>query len=257
MDTARSDVVRCVGILTKLWQRPALTQLFLRHHAGLFVRGVELIRVAAYSPGEDAAAGAFAQEALWHFVEAPNLPLTRKGNAACAVLRLYAPEVVVNLGSDDFISASFLETVRRLAETGTDYAIPSELFIWDLATARCVRVFNQYSLGAGRVFSRRLLALLSWQLWAAEGRPDRALDERLHNFYRHDKRIRSVLLPPGSGVVLCTIGPDSAFWTYERAREGLWREEIDGPAMVCEHFGEAFTDELLSFCDASVGAVSP
>ena len=92
-----------VGIITKLWGRPRLTRLFLSYYDQLKVEGVEFVLVAAYSH-EDEHFAEFILEPGWHFVQAPNEPLSDKGNAAFKHMRQFEPDLVINVGSDDFVT---------------------------------------------------------------------------------------------------------------------------------------------------------
>lgn len=244
-----ADPVR-IALVSKLWGRPKLTRLMLEHHAKLRVSGVELALVAAVSARDPDPVGSVEG---WQFIEAPNDDLREKGNAATEALKALEPDYVVNVGSDDFLSKVYLETVRDLAGE-VDYAIPSELFVYCRDTTRTVRIYNQHGLGLGRVFSRRLMEAADWRLWStlrAGETPDRALDRRMRVL-----GAEAATLEPGSGVVLATVGSSSTFWNYDRAKQGKCRETVDGVALIRDAFTNKLAKSLLSFSHAGTRIMS-
>ncbi len=243
-----ADPVR-IALVAKLWGRRGLTRLMLEHHARLRVGGALLVLVAAVSEGDPDPVEAVEG---WQFVEAPNDDLREKGNTATGALRALRPDLVVNVGSDDFLSKSYLEAVRDLP-AGVDYAIPSELFVYCRDTTRAVRIWNQHGLGLGRVFSRRLMEAADWRLWSTVlpgETPDRSLDRRMRAL-----RASPASLPEGSGVVLATVGREGTYWTYDDARQGRCREAVDGVALIREAFTSRLTKSLLTFSHAGTRLV--
>lgn len=222
-----------VALVTKVWRRPRMASLWMAYHSALsWGEDSHPILVAAVSPEDPDLPEVSVPEGV-ALVEAPNgggtpEALAARGNAAVQEARRQGAEVIINLGSDDFVSAGYVRRVVQAIEAGHEYVIPSEVFVYDVPTRRAVRVFNQYGLGAGRAFAASLVDRLEGALWDASTglRPDRALDHRLRG-------VPPFLMPERSGVVLATTG-SGTFWTFEMAARGRWREPVH-PARVLRH----------------------
>ena len=100
-----------VAILTALWQRPILSQLFLTYYQAMKTRfedRFELYLLAVGSKGE--VSKNLANNYNWSYVEAPNQTLSDKWRAGAQQLQALNLDATVILGSDDLGSHSL---VRR------------------------------------------------------------------------------------------------------------------------------------------------
>ncbi len=172
-----------LGVVTKLWRRPDVAPFVLRYFAGLQGHPllqereapIELVCVAAFSPGDPDPAE---RVDGWAYVEAPNRPLSAKGNAAVLALEGKV-DAVLNVGSDDLVSPGFIAEAVRLVESGTDMVHPLGLTFFDVETGRAMAVDGP-RIGAGRVLSRALLDRLGWRPWPERGElPDSDMDALL------------------------------------------------------------------------------
>ncbi len=171
-----------VGLRTALWRREDLTRRFLAHYNGmtdeLEAEGINLVLVAVESEGPAYLERVAPDPCHWHFVWHRNLPwrLGEKMRAGLSFLRSFAPDCVLNLGSDDFVG---IDTVRRLAgmaRRGVDFTGYHEFYyahaqhgmkLWPGYPAGTPR--EGEPIGAGRFYSSDLLDTLGWDLWV-EGR---------------------------------------------------------------------------------------
>src|SRR5690606_2601326 len=164
-----------LGVVTKLWSRPAVAEFVMRYFARLTLDGVRLECVAVASPGDRHEP---APVDGWRRVYAPNRPLSHKGNHAARTLEGRV-DAVLNIGSDDVCSPAYIEAAVNAIRGGADYVVPEGLCLWDLATGRSMEV-DAPRIGAGRVLSARLLDTLRWHPWPVRGNvPDADMDERL------------------------------------------------------------------------------
>ena len=226
-----------VGIVSKLWKRPALTRAFLRYWAAFKVEGVRFTCVAAISPNKDDTVRQYEEEGFegWHFVRAPNQPLANKGNKACLAMKEFQPDIVINVGSDDFVSPEYVQSVIRAVEAGAHYIVPREVFFYDAPTGRACRAFKNHSLKAGAAFSKDLLDRFHWQPWWKSGQyPDRDLDKRI------GVRNRTIL-PYGSGAVVDVKGEPPFFASYDHFRDGSKHREDADAAWLMAQFPNLLT----------------
>lgn len=237
-----------IGIVSKIWQRPRLTRIFLEYYSAFQVPGVRFVRVAAVSPDDDSKALPMVVEHLdkwadscdgWFFVNAPNLPLAEKGNVACHSLQGHDswPDLVINVGSDDFVSREYVETVVRHVEAGADFIVPSGLYIYDAPTNRCCFLWNNHGLKAGAAFSARLLNAVGWAPWLRGGdNPDRDIEERLRTVRINGRPVEATYIKGEPGVVLDIKGGEGNLGSYEEAGASHFSKDVDGNALFRDHF---------------------
>jgi hypothetical protein len=228
-----------VGIVSKIWGRPALTRAFLSYYASLEVPGVEIVGIAAVSLGEDPGVALTAtdhwgrkQASVWSFVNAPNQPLADKGNAACEAMRPLNPDLVINLGSDDFVSPEYVRSVVNAIESGADYVVPSEVYFYEPATHRACRQTKNHGMKAGAAMSARLLEKVGWRPWKPGGHfPDTDLDSGLRS------HAKAQYLPAGSGVVLDVKAEGVWFTSFDQFRTAnRFVEDVDPDELLSNHF---------------------
>jgi len=174
-----------LGIATALWGRPHLTGRFLQYYAGLEVDGVELACVASVSPGDSEAPESAPG---WHLVEAPNSPLAAKFVRAIRSLRGQVDAVMV-LGSDNFVSAAYIEEACQMVRQGAGWVQPSALYVYEADTGECAYVVAD-KVGPGRVLSSRALDCCAWAPYPdaddyVNGNMDRLFDA-LRGAYKAD-----------------------------------------------------------------------
>lgn len=159
----RKDVPELtLTIVTLLWLRPELARLMLKHTVSIRVPGVTVRVIAVYSP-EDPDPATDVPGVI--YVRAPNEPFTDKWNAGSRAARLFDPDALMILGSDDFVSEAYVADACWLIQSGSDYVMPGLFHFHDQATGETIRCEAIGKVGAGRTYSRRVLDVLDFRLW--------------------------------------------------------------------------------------------
>lgn len=193
-----------LAVLTSVYGRHALAAGMLRHLAArvLALAGsVEVRLFAVLSPGDVDVMGDVCRELEVAYAVVANSPLSAKWQIGVDLARTHCGKIrgLMTLGSDDFISAAYLERcVHHLAEGDMIGWGPSTIWALDAETGRLgawrdAMAFRgaRVPAGAGRVYTRDLLDLVDWQLWRVprEHGLDMAAAIRLD---RHDIRLESL-----------------------------------------------------------------
>ena len=170
---------RLVALVT-CWGRGELEALCLRHHVPLFDAVV-----AAHSPDDpdpvESHVDNDTRERVW-WCQAPNSPLGQKHNwgASAALAHAEASHVVV-LGSDDFLSARYVATLRELAAAGCEHAALLDGYRLDRRTGRASHEVGPRSDASERVYGSGRMVAARWMRacggWTPER--DRHLDSDL------------------------------------------------------------------------------
>ena len=159
-----------LGILTALWGRPELTELFLRRMSHLIDK-FNITVMAVGSQGKELSA--LCESYKVNYVEHENKPLGKKWNHGLEAMRDFPVTHVMILGSDDFVSDSLIEySINKIEDRGYDFYGSKGLYIYGAHPKR--RGFGQfwyfkyggYVGGPARCYSRRLLDNCDWNLWS-------------------------------------------------------------------------------------------
>ncbi len=157
----------------------------------------------------------------------PNRPLGRKWQAAVDFARPFRPGHLLVTGSDDLVSCDYLVHAMDLLAAGGpaggfEFAAPASWFLYDIdsrsqsrGTLWEIAYRNSVAqpLGAGRVYSARLLDRIDWVLF------DETLEVGLDTFgYDQimDAQAATVLIPASKGVVLSVKGAWQAMESTEK-----------------------------------------
>ena len=132
------------------------------------------------------------------FISYKNKPLGEKWQMGVDIARLFDPDAICILGSDDWLTDEYLATSMALIRDGCDVACCKVFYMYEIeemAGHRPLYRWGGYSpkldhdrvdepIGAGRVFSGSVLRRLGWRLF----------DDNIDNSLDHDcyKRLRSV-----------------------------------------------------------------
>ncbi len=170
-------VVRRICFLTSIWKRRELTEIFLDHINQLKeeLSELDLTLLVVGSEGEESRR--MVLDSGNEYIEYDNFPLSYKWDAGLKHTSRYDPDMVIILGSDDFICPI---TVRMLIEeirsgklfTGVmDMqiydSISSELYHW--SGYRGPSPHRKWeTIGMARGLSRKLLDHLNFSLWSDE-----------------------------------------------------------------------------------------
>ena len=161
-----------LAIVTAVWRRPYLSQLLLRWYEELKGRLSDSLAVhllAVGSEGEVTRQMAMAHG--WDYVEAPNYPLTNKWNAASSACQNKNPDAVMIVGSDDFVSDSYVLAAAKAMATCNLFGL-TDLWFFDSTPPVRLGYWPGYKgeregepIGAGRIFRKDLLDAVDWKLW--------------------------------------------------------------------------------------------
>ena len=217
-----------LAIVTCLWQRAVLERFTLEYWSRLTVPGIELEIVAVGSEG-DASRSRCPQEAI--YTETDNLPLGRKHNVGLATACLVDPDAVMTLNSDNLINADAISHICRSLKDA-DWVQPHGVYMWDVLTDRLMYAY--FDTGAGRVYSRRLLDRLEWELWPDEAnvKLDGQAQDRIIQ-----ARGRRYEAEPGGAIL--DIKTATNMWTWDDINAILQPAPIDTTAtdLLRESFG--------------------
>jgi hypothetical protein len=177
MESPRSIAAPRVAIITAIWGRPRLTRIFFQHlfrviH-GLRIRATVKVFAAYSTPRElDNYADCAADVS---FVYADNSPLSLKWQRPLDEAKAWNADIVITLGSDDFLSQVTMASLIRLISTGQALVAGFRgLYVAENADVSHWSGYNFHDQphrtgepqGAGRAYAGILLDSLDWKLWA-------------------------------------------------------------------------------------------
>ena len=200
----RAVTPRLVALVT-CWGRGDLEALCLRHHVDMF-DAIDAI-VAVVSPDDpdsvEAHVDGHVRERVW-WCHAPNSPLGQKHNsgASSALAHAEATHVVI-VGSDDFLSARYVATLRELAAAGAEHVALLDCYRLDRRTGRMTHEVGPRSDESERVYGSGRMVSARWLRACGGWTPDRErhLDTDLSD------RIAAVDGPRVRGLRMADAGP--------------------------------------------------
>ena len=198
-----------IAVVTTVWKRHALERLTLAYFSQLQVPGHRLHLVVVGSEG--LASQAIAPcSAL--YVEHENLPISRKWNAGIMACRSLDVDAVLLTNSDGLINARAIELLLAGLVDGAEWVQPEGVWMWDLATDKLA--WFRMDTGTGRIYSKRLLDRIGWQVWADDA--SIKLDSKaLENMIRYRARKREVLNLYRQGGIILDIKSGVNLWSFE------------------------------------------
>ena len=151
-------------VVVPIWKREATTKLVLDWYekidCDVLVVGSEGEKSRRMSQGP--------------YLEAPNYPLDAKYDLGISHCRMYDPDAVALVGSDDFITGDYFEWAMSQIALGfylTDL-VNEKVFYWSGYTGTD-KTSGMHRLGdaigAGRVYSKAILDRLDWKPFGGEG----------------------------------------------------------------------------------------
>ena len=201
-----------LGVLTAIWKRPRLTELFLRYTELLPFE----VLVAVVSPEDPTLPDIRAGQ--WQFVEHKNEPLADKFLAGAAALRGQCDAVMI-LGSDDFVTLDYIEHCCSLLTGGPQMIVPRHIHYFDAIKCRLMRIRHRHP-GAGRVLSAELCERLKWELWKREdGNVDGSMDARMKEVIGDRWKEHYTYIEDPVGVIL-DVKTKLTQWSYQYLRDG-------------------------------------
>ena len=245
-----------LGVLTCLWQRPALTDVVLRWYQHLKSDLSEQLDLELLAVGsEGAASRALAEDNGFAYVEHPNAPLGAKWNAGLAALRERQPDAVVIVGSDDLVSGNlFILYADRIAR-GCQYLGLTDMYFLDLASRRLC-FWPGYppggrhgeTLGLGRCLHADLLDVHDWRLWedglrmGLDGSMTRRLAPQLRAEPQRWNAVAFRCLDHGIGALDIKSGLN--LWSFARVVGACEVQYMDFDATLCALFPEHLVEPI-------------
>lgn len=152
-------------IVTGMWKRPEVFKIFGKHYENI---GIDVIVVGSEGNTSKKLAESFG----FIYLERPNKPLGAKMNTTIkeALKRGYTH--VICVGSDDLLSRELIDEYISLINDGYDFIGLTDFYFYELKTGKASywggyidgdRIGN--TVGAGRVFSRRLIESWGGIVW--------------------------------------------------------------------------------------------
>lgn len=160
-----------IVLMVTMYKRHELTKFVFNHYNKIAKKKskVEIILCAAGSEG--IISESIAVNNGFNYIEVNNYPLSTKHNKLLKYAREFNPDAVVLIGSDDMLSPNMFYLYADKINQGIDLFGFSDFYMYD----RQMYHWNGYeglrigeSIGAGRMFSKRLLDSLDWDLWGAK-----------------------------------------------------------------------------------------
>ncbi|MCF6314096.1 MAG: hypothetical protein L3J39_16735 [Verrucomicrobiales bacterium] len=208
-----------LAVVIGFYGRHQVLELVIRELVKLEQQGYSIAVFLTCSNTEDYQ---FAQKLKAHLPcigvrQSPNHPLGQKWQAGVDFARKFSPRHLLITGSDDMVSQDFLiHAMQLLSEDapsgGFEFAAPASWFIyeisddshqrgtlWEVAYVASIK----QPLGAGRVYSSRLLDRIDWKLF------ENTLNVGLDTFgYNQiiNSNAQTVLIPSNKGVILSIKG---------------------------------------------------
>lgn len=155
-----------------LWKRPVLTRIVLGYYQNLAreIPGITLLAVG--SEGHNSFSSCFMSD--WNYIEYPNLPLASKLNALSREVERYDADAMMLVGSDNLISRDIIKYYMNQYGSATPEMIGMRgCYYYDVNTDTSYHLTDQpgesrkYSMGAGRLFSKKVLEKTGYNLWDA------------------------------------------------------------------------------------------
>jgi hypothetical protein len=232
-----------VCLVTALWRRRLIAEACLDWHLSLVdelaAAGVELRLLCVASEPEDYL---LARDRGWLCVKHDNQPLGKKFNKVMeAVPTVHGKDVeaVIVIGSDDYLTASYIRDACHLVREGTEYASAKTAYMVDGDGGRAIRFRGNVTIGGGRIVTAGLMRQCQWRPWEAGLRSglDASFDRtlRIIEAARGEKIRFAVIENDG----LMTIKSKENMWSYDFLAARIITEEVKGDA-VYEMYPQVF-----------------
>jgi len=156
-----------LAVLMAFWRRPEVTRVVMRHYQRLAeVWDLTLVCVGS----EGAASQQLAESCGWHYVGAPNAPLSDKLGAGVRYVQELDPHAgLLAMGADDLVTEEWIDLCFR---SDTLLGLRDMYLIrrgsWESVWWKGYQNDRRGEpVGAHRFFPRKILDALDWQLWPA------------------------------------------------------------------------------------------
>jgi hypothetical protein len=146
-----------------------------------------------------------------YVTEWPNQPLGAKWQHGVDYARTFDPDMLIILGSDDFLNADYIKNASRLIKK-YDFIGLTQWWIKDLSTPRGrqetikIRYNPQYfycPIGGGRIYSRKCLKDLNYQLF--DSQLSRKLDNLGWDSLRYNHKFKVIDNTSDEGLEILSV----------------------------------------------------
>ena len=232
LSKGRSSVpIERICFLTTIWGREELTAAFLEHINFLKEELSEYEVTCVVVGSEGRKSEQLVVNSGNEYLEFENLPLSKKWDSGLQYTERFDPDVVIVMGSDDFLSpGTVLSLVGSISEGRLMVGL-MDMQILDLEKLRFMH-WHGYSvtdksrswetIGLGRCLSRKLLDKVGFSIWGEED-ISRGLDGLMT---RKLASIGMIPLPYGEEV-----WSDLGDGIYAFGHTGIYTSDIDGLAL--------------------------
>jgi len=208
--------MKTLAIVIPVWQRPGLTRHCLRWYRGLGIPGAETRVLAVGSEGDVSAR--LAADAGCEYFDTSNELLDRKYDRGLRHAGRFNPDAVALVGSDDFLSADYFDWALRQLAGGADLVGVLDFHMVDVARRRVLH-WPGYAgpragepIGAGRVFSQRILDRVAWH-------PHRGRDGHA-GYVRDDERCLERIRAAGGRIRVARVADVGCrYWAVKTGEE--------------------------------------
>jgi len=225
-----------IALVTTLWKRDALERIVLRYYSDLQLDGLELILIAVGSEGRSSLERA--TDNGWHYVEAPNSPLSNKWNYGAMAASNYDPDGLVIIGSDDLLNKSYFDMIVEEAKTDPGVIQLGDAYFYDVASAEMAYI-PRCNPGAGTYVTSDILRRMGWRLWRSG--INRYLDREMSNYVRREAypfEWRTIRDCESRGIVMLDIKTSVNMWSLDDNKRLTDNRQVeqDGPELLTKHF---------------------
>jgi hypothetical protein len=158
-------------ITTMAWGRYDLLTRWAKHIKRLKKELSKEVEITGHICGSEIEAYQIAKQYKFKYVNSINIPLGRKANVRLLDVKQYDPDVVLFLGSDDFITADTIRYELQKIKEGFDEVCPIDIYYANRERKRglyspgYVNHRKGEGLAVGRMLTKKMLNKVGWELW--------------------------------------------------------------------------------------------
>lgn len=178
-----------IAIITAIWERSEMTNFVLGYYAGIKKEelncNLELLCVGS----EGGKSRRIAENHGWKYIDYPNQPLNHKFNQVSQFAKLFNPDGVLLIGSDNMVTKELINYYANEIQENNGRAKVLGLkdsLIYKVYEDNLLR-FKGYSftkqlhrqgepIGAGRFFGKDAMEAVGWMLWPDDVQLSKGLD---------------------------------------------------------------------------------
>lgn len=198
-----------IAICSAVWKRPAVFEMFAKG-IKILMEKTEIEYKVFISGSEGSLSKKMVEKYGFTYIEIPNDPLAAKVNAATYAAQFFNPDYILCIGSDDIISPELMKVYETYMRKGIDFIGVTDFYFYD-TTSKQAAYWGGYrderrkghTAGAGRLISKRLMALWDWGPW--ENKDSKVLDNSMQNKMRNTPHTIEIFSLKEKGVFALDI----------------------------------------------------